>query len=487
MSLGGVFPILLHSHCRDSSGCLAVRIVECAQLEHALHGAAHSAVQRLVGEGHHLGSETLRQLMFVVIAVGSAGIGFLGPGNVHHTADHVDARMVHRKADALGSVQLLNAPGHVVYNARVGIHVALKAQLTAQQTVDKGTVEGESVGLHGYFFAVHAGLHSGLLQRRLGIIGHYGGNIFIDCRTEWRQMILHEAVFGGIYVPLAHLVMGIKAVFAGSAAGEMLYGERHAIIGHSLVATLNCRHDDIHNTGSEFGVLAKGAVIALPAGIGQKVRHVHVTLADAHCVPVAADSVRPLTGHIHGIAAHCRRNAQRTGPAGEYAGGVVHAEYHLAVLVAGVGHYLHGHEMFTFLSHGLQLVHPVDYLVGLGALAEYHVSLEQLLYGIRGAGRRLLAEDGLHGHHSFIQQTRLVNLHVKGSAHSRKHGIGQMGVHAHTALGGEELTYLLVHGKLLHISLSALLRGIAPVVDLGDHARTVNILEIKSVLLDYPA
>ena len=100
-----------------------------------------------------------------------------------------------------------------------------------------------------------------------------GSNFFIHRCLEWRQMILHEAVFRGIYVPLTHLVMGVKAVFTGAAAGEMLHRKRDAVGRNALIAALNAGHNVAHNFGSKLRVFAEGAVAALPTGVGKQIGH----------------------------------------------------------------------------------------------------------------------------------------------------------------------------------------------------------------------
>ena len=144
--------------------------------------------------------------------------------------------------------------------------------------------------------------------------------------------------------------MGIKTVFPGPAAREMLDGDGHALRGDAGFAAL----DSGHQTGDHFRdqgrVLAKGAVGALPAGVRHGVRHVHVALLQAHRVPLPADALREGVHQAGSISLHGRGDSHGARPCRKYTRRVVHAEHHLAVLIAGVGGDHHGDAVGGLLS-----------------------------------------------------------------------------------------------------------------------------------------
>ena len=360
-------------------------------------------------------------------------------------------------------------------DAGVGVDVALKAHLAPENVMDEGPVVGEAVGIEPDVLALAVLLDSGLLRRRLGVVGHDGGGLLVHRCHEARHMVLLQAAGGGVDVPLTGGVVGIEAVLPGTAAGEVLGGDSHAGVGDAVVAALNPGDDVPHHFTDQGRVLAEGAVAALPAGVGHAVGHVHIALAQVAGLPAAADGFRPLVGHFDAAALDGGGDAQGAGPGGEDAAGVVHAEDDFAVLVPGVGGHGHGDKPLALLGHGLELVQVVRHVVGLGVFPENGVPGEPVLDQGGGAGQVLLAEDGLLVDFALVQHAGLIRGgHMAGDA-----GAGVLG--AHPPVGDEQLADLLIQGHLLDIGSGPLLGGKPPVVDGGDGAGAVNILEIQAV------
>ena len=306
-----------------------------------------------------------------------------------------------------------------------------------------------------------------------------------DGGTECRDVVLLQGAGGGVDVPLACCIVGVKAVLTGTAAGEVLHGHGNTLGGNAVAAALDAGDQVVEDLLNELGVLAKGAEGALPTRVGDAVGHVHVALLQAAGVPLAADGVGELVDDVDaGGALDSRCDAQSAGPGGEDTGGIVHAEDDLTVLVAAVGHDLHGHEVLTGLGQVLQLVQIVGQIFGGGVLAQDDVAVEALLDHVRGAGQGLGAEDAVGDVHGcLIQQAAFVRhgLVAVGSQTGR----GVLG--AHPPVRGEQLADLLAGGQGLDIGFGALFRGKAPVVDGADGAGAVDILEIEAVLFDDPA
>ena len=367
-------------------------------------------------------------------------------------------------------------------NAGVGVDVALEAHLAAQQAVDEHLVVGKAVGLELDGVAVEVLLRSALLGAGLGVVGHDGLGIVADGGAECRDVVLLQGAGGGVDVPLACCIVGVKAVLTGTAAGEVLHGHGNTLGGNAVAAALDAGDQVVEDLLNELRVLAKGAEGALPTGVGDAVGHVHVALLQAAGIPLAADGVGKLVDDVDACGAlDGSSNAQGAGIGGKHAGGIVHAEHDLTVLVAAVGHDLHGNKVIAGLGQILQLVQVICQILGRGALAQDDVAVEALLDHVRGAGQGLGAEDAVGDvHRCLVQQAAFV-----------RHGLVAVGCQtggrilgAHAPVGGEDLADLLAGGQNLDIGLGALSRGQAPVVDCADGAGAVNVLEIQAVLLD---
>ena len=163
-------------------------------------------------------------------------------------------------------------------------------------------------------------------------------------------MVVAQAALSLVHVPLSLLVMGVKAVFPGPAAREMLDGDGHALRCDTGFAALDSGHQAGDHFRDQGRVLAKGAVGALPAGVRHGVRHVHVALLQTHRVPFPADALREGIHQSGSISLHGRGDSHGARPGRKYPRRVVHAEHHLAVLVAGVGGDHHGDAVGGLLS-----------------------------------------------------------------------------------------------------------------------------------------
>ena len=472
----GLFPVGLGGDDFSSLLGVCIRVLEHALTEQLGQRAADSAVQALVGQNEVLFLETGGHFVGVIVAVGGAGIALFAELVVQQTRDQVHAALGDRIADALRLVQHIDAPAHVVHDAGVGVDVALEAHLIAEHAVDEHLIVSEAVRIQLDGVALEVLLRGALLGGRLGVIRHDGLGVVADGRTEGRDVVLLQRTGGGVDVPLTGCIVGIEAVLTRAAAGEVLHGHGHAVGGDTVAAALNAGDEVVKNFFDQLGVLAERAEGALPTGVGDAVGHVHIALLQAACVPLAADGVGELVDDVDaGRALDGGCDAQRSGPSGEHAGGVVHAEHDLAVLVATVGHDLHGHEVLTGLGQVLQLVQVIGQILGRGAFAQDDVAVEALLDHVGGAGQGLMAEDAVGDiHRSLVQQAALV-AHglVAAGRQTRRRILG-----AHAPVGGEQLADLLAGGQGLDVCLCALFGGKTPVVDGADGPRAVDILKI---------
>ena len=208
-------------------------------------------------------------------------------------------------------------------------------------------------------------------------------------------MILLQGAGSGVDVPLACGIVGVKAVLAGTAAGEVLGGHGNAVGGDAVIAALDPGNDVLGDLADQCGIFAEGAVAALPAGVGHAVHHVHIALAQVAGFPALTGSLCPLVGNFDAAALDGGCDAQGAGPGGEHAAGIVHAEDDLAVLVTGVGSGLDRHEALALFGNGLQLVQIVSQIIGLSVFTEDGMTGEPLLDQGGGAGQMLLTKDGL--------------------------------------------------------------------------------------------
>ena len=93
-----------------------------------------------------------------------------------------------------------------------------------------------------------------------------------------RDVVLLQGAGGGVDVPLACCIVGVKAVLTGTAAGEVLHGHGNTLGGNTVAAALDAGDQVVEDLLDQCGVLAKGAEGALPTGVGDAVGHVHVAL-----------------------------------------------------------------------------------------------------------------------------------------------------------------------------------------------------------------
>lgn len=196
----------------------------------------------------------------------------------------------------------------------------------------------------------------------------------------------------------------------GHRRREVLHGHGNTLGGNAVAAALDAGDQVVKDLLNELRVLAKGAEGALPTGIGDAVGHVHVALLQAAGIPLAADGIGELVDDVDACGAlDGSSNAQGAGIGGKHAGGIVHAEHDLAVLVAAVGHDLHGNKVITGPGQVLQLVQVICQILGRGALAQDDVAVEALLDHVRGAGQGLGAEDAVGDVHGcLVQQAAFV-------------------------------------------------------------------------------
>ena len=158
--------------------------------------------------------------------------------------------------------------------------------------------------------------------------------------------------------------MRVKAVFPRAAAREVLGGDCHAVGCHAFVAALDAGDDVAHDLADQLRVLTKGAVGTLPAGVGHRVCHIHIALAQTAGVPLSAHGGGKFVHKVNAVALDGGGNAQGTRPCGKHTAGIVHAKDQLAVFVAGVGRCCHGDKMLTLLADGVGFIHPVRHIGG---------------------------------------------------------------------------------------------------------------------------
>ena len=336
--------------------CVAVGVIEHAQAEQLRQCARDGPVDRFIRQDELLFRKALRHRVRVVVAVLAALVGLEPRVVVKQAADQVDAAVRDRKADALRHVEHFHAPVHVVEDAGVGIDIARKAHLLAQQPIDQRLIKGKTVRQEIERLAVFVLLRGALFLGRLRVVRHNRRRAAVNRHLEGRQMVFLQAAFGLVDVPLAHLIVRVKAVFARAAAREMLDGHRDAVFCHAVRTALDARDQVAENVADERCVLAKGAERALPARVRHRVGHVHVALAQARGVPAVADAVGKFVGDMEAVALDGCRNPQRSRPRRKYAGRVVHAVNDLTVFVSGIRHHFHRDKMRAFLGDLLQLV-----------------------------------------------------------------------------------------------------------------------------------
>ena len=244
----------------------------------------------------------------------------------------------------------------------------------------------------------------------LRIIRHNGRSSRLDSRGKRRQVVGFQAAGGGVHVPLARSVMGVKAIFARAAAREVLGRYRNAILGHTMVAALNTGDNMGHNLADQGWILAKSTVGTLPARVGYSVCHVHIAFTQAAGVPFAADGIGKLVHKINFAALNGGGNAQGTGPGCQHAARIVHSEHQLAILVAGVGRRCHRDKVLALLTHCIRLVHPISQIGGGGVGTQDNMAVEPVFEQGRGAGQVLLAENCFAAEFALIQNACLVSL-----------------------------------------------------------------------------
>ena len=315
---------------------ISVRILEHPQFKKFCQCTCHCTVDGFIREDEFFFRKSFRHRMGVIVIILSALVCFQAFFIVKQAADQVHAAVGHCKSDSLRLVQHLNAPAHIVHDPGIGVDIALESHLSAEKTVNERLVECEPVWEHFHLSSVFICLGRALLLRRLCVIRHNGGCIAVDRRLERRKVIFLKASLGLVYVPLSHLVMGIKSVLSGSAAREVFHCHRHAVVGDSVFTSLDDRDDMLKDLADELCVLAKGTERTLPARICHRVCHIHIPFSQSGCVPAVPDALSELIRDLHVIALDRRRNTQRPRPGREYSRRVVHPVYDFAVLVSRV-------------------------------------------------------------------------------------------------------------------------------------------------------
>lgn len=223
-------------------------------------------------------------------------------------------------------------------------------------------------------------------------------------------MVFLQGTGGSIDVPLPCGIVGVKAIFPGSAAGEVFYRYRHTLLGNALAAALDAGDQVVKDLLDQHRVLAKGAKGALPPGVGDTVCHVHIAFAQAAGPPLAANGVRKFINDIDpGGALDRSSNAQRARPGSKHTGCVVHTKHSLAVLVAAVGHDLHRHKVGAAFRHILQLVQIIGQIRGGGVFPKDQVADKASLQKLGGSGQLLLSKDRAGRlYRCFVQQAALI-------------------------------------------------------------------------------
>ena len=477
MDIQGIIPVFCIADHLSRLLRITIGVLKHAQLEKLCQRTAHGTIQALVCQHQILLSEALRHRMLLIVAVRCPGIGLLSLLLVKKTADEVYAGMGHCKADPLRHIQHFHTPVHVVDDAGIGIDVALEAHLLPQETVDEGLVEGEAVGLHLQLIAFLVLLRRTLLLRRLRIVRHDGGGIGRNGSLKAGQVIGLKRALGLVNIPLSHAVMRVEAVLPGTAAGEMLDGHGHAVGCDAVLASLDDRNDPGENVLNELRILTEGAVASLPSGIGDHIGHIHIALLHAHRIPLSPDAVCEVVHQRKGIAPHCGSDAQCARPGSEDTAAVIHAEDQLAVLISGVGHHLHRHEVLALLCHRVKLVDPVRHILRCGGIPQDQMTGEPLFEKLCGTRQVLLTEDGLAVELRIVQGAGFIQLCLVPREAVR--------ILTHAPVGNKELRDLLLGGQCLHIGLCPLLCRKAPVIIGLKAAAAVDVLEIQSVLFNH--
>ena len=449
---------------------ITVRVLEQAQREHFLQQADVRLVHALVGE------DVLRVVLVGLLL--TAAPGLLDGPDVVGVGDDVGTG-VDGIGRAGGHVIVLHAPGHVADDAGVGVDVALVAHLIAEQVADERLVEREANRLAQVKLGALIGLRRALRRVRLGVVRHDGGNLLVHSGLERREVVGLQGALGRVGVPLAQRVVRVEAVLTRTAAREVLDGQGDAVLRHAVLAALEAHDDAGDRIGDELGALAERAVGALPARVGGHVGHVHIALLDAAGVPLGAGDLSEIGDQLRvtaslDVAHRGSREAEGARPRGEHAGGVVHAEGGLRVLVAGVGIDHDRDAVRGLLSHLVQRVDPLRQLARRRVLAQDEVAQAQRLNGIDGAQLGGRAED-----RGILQVLNLLEQAVHG-------GLGFVrDVDAHAAGVDDHHADLLVDRHAGHQILGALLVAQLPVLIGIELAVAIGILVELSIDFDH--
>ena len=148
MGIRGGFPIAGGGHNACGFVRVAVGVLKHSQGKQFRQGAGHGTVQCFIRQGQFLFGKAFRKGVGFIITIFAAVVGFHAGFVIKQAADDIHACIGHGKADALRHIQHLNAPGHVVGNAGIGVDVAVKPHLTAQHGIDKILVVGEAIRFH---------------------------------------------------------------------------------------------------------------------------------------------------------------------------------------------------------------------------------------------------------------------------------------------------------------------------------------------------
>ena len=129
----------------------------------------------------------------------------------------------------------------------------------------------------------------------------------------------------------------------------------------------------------QLRIFTKSSVGPLPAGIGNHICHVHIALLKSCGIPFSADTVCKIIHKIDGISLHCGGNAKGSRPRGKNSCRIIHTEYQLAILISGIGYYLHRNEVLTFLCHCVKLIQPVCQIFRRGICAKNQMARKPFL------------------------------------------------------------------------------------------------------------
>ncbi len=357
-----------------------------------------------------------------VISIPSALICLPGGKHIQRPADDIHSG-IDSQRDSGRHIQLLHAPGHLIGDAGVAVHISLKSHLLPQKPLYEDPVKRKAYRLHLHGISVRPILGLALGSRWFGIIRHDGGCLFVYGCPEGRQVVCAQAVLCLVHIPLSLDIVGVESVFPGSASREMLDGDGHPVPCDSLAASLYAGNQTLHDGAHKLRILAKGSIGPLPPGICHDIGHVHISLFHPHCIPFHPDTPGKAVYEFRSVSPDSRRDSHGPGPGGKHACLIVHAEYNLPVLIPGIGKDHHRQGMAGSLRHHIKLVNPVRQFARPGVLTQDEMAYAHFLYRAGGSIRIFHIEDGLVLLHNLLVEKAafihlcpvlLVNSHLPG-------------------------------------------------------------------------